>query len=265
MKKLKLTILIVMIVSLGLLFVGCNESVNPEGNWTLISIENNEISYTIADETLPNTISMYLEAKEEFSYSISGFSSVNTYAGLVNVEKNTVKVNPLAVTKMLGSEASQNVEDAYLPAVQEGGNISIQEKDGETILVLKNSKAGTTLEFKKTVLENTSWNLVMYNIENAVTEVPTVVENAYIGFAEDGSIHGNTGTNQLMGTFEYTKDGSLTFEKMGMTRMAAMDEDAYQFEVRIMELYSQVVAFSISGSQLTLSNDSGETVLVFKR
>lgn len=265
MKKLKSAIFIVMIVALGLLFVGCNESVNPEGNWTLISIKNNENSYSIEDETLPGTISMYLEAKGENSYSISGFAGVNTYAGLVDVEKKAVVVNPLAVTKMLGPESSHTVEDAYLAAVQEGGKISIQEKDAEIILILKNSKLGTTLEFKKTVLENTSWNLSMYNIGNAVTEVPSVVETAYIGFVEDGSIHGNTGTNQLIGTFEYEKDGSLTFGPMGMTRMAAMNEEAYQFEVRMMELYSQVATFSISGSQLTLANDAGETLLVFKR
>lgn len=263
MKTMKLILIVVMAFTFVILFTSCNEF-EPDGNWTLSSIETNEEFLSVADETLPNAISMFLTKGEENAYAISGFAGVNTYVGSTEVVKNDVVVNPLAVTRMLGKENVQNVEDIYLDILQAGGKISIKEGE-DTVLVLKNSKNKTSLEFKKTLLENTSWNLVMYNVKDAVTNIPLAGENAYIGFAADGSIHGNTGTNQIMGTFEYTKDGALKLGPMGMTKMAASDEEAYHFEVRLMELYEQVSAFSISGSQLTLSNDAGETLLVFKR
>lgn len=264
MKNLKTIMLLVAVMSVGILFTSCNEEVQPEGNWTLISIENDNLSFSVEEGNLDETVSMFLSLKEDGTYSISGFSGVNSFSGNATLEKNEITVSPLGVTMMMGTPESQNIEDAFLAAVQAGGKLSADEEDGEMILVVK-TENDAELKFKKTILENTTWDLVMYNVGNAVTNLPSVVSNVNIGFANDNSIFGNTGTNQIMGSFEYTKEGSLTLGAMGMTRMAAMNEEAYQFEVRLMELYSQVTKYSINGSSLTLSNDAGETLLVFEK
>ncbi len=265
MTKLKTSIILAVVLAFGILFTSCNEDIKPEGNWTLISVEDKENSFSIADGSLTETVSLFLSLTKDGSYAISGFAGVNTYAGSATFEKNEITVNPLALTMMMGTDEAQKIENSFLAAVQAGGKIKVKNDGDETILVLENSKAKTSLEFKKTILENTSWDLVLYNIENAVTNLPEAVSNVTIGFAADNSIYGNTGTNQIIGDFEYTKDGSLTFGPMGMTRMAAINEDAFKFEVRLMELYSQVKKYSINGAQLTLSNDAGETLLVFAK
>ena len=267
MKNLKSLIIIAMIVCLGIVFTSCSEDLNTEGSWTLTSITANGVEMAVADGTLPGTISMFLEkdAADEDGYVISGFAGVNSFMGSVNIAKSTITVSPLGVTKMLGSKALQNVEDIFLVALQEGGTVSIKEDGDQVLLGFESAEKKTYLEFKKTLLENTAWNLVMYNMGYAITNIPAIVETVTIGFSEDGKVHGTTGTNQITGTYECSSDESIAFGPLATTRMAAVNEEAFHFETRLMELYAQVTTFSISGSKLTFLNDKGEVLLVFEK
>ncbi|MFN3408885.1 MAG: META domain-containing protein [Limisphaerales bacterium] len=61
---------------------------------------------------------------------ISGHAGVNRFSGSLRVEGETLKVGPLAATRMAGSPAAMEREAKYLGALE---SISRLERDGDTL------------------------------------------------------------------------------------------------------------------------------------
>ncbi len=262
---MKKTVLLAQLFAVTILFTSCQEDMNIEANWTLIAIEDANTNLSFNDGTLTTTVTMYVDMQDEAIYKIAGFSGVNNFNGTVTRDKNSITVSPLAVTMMMGIEAAQKAEDMFLKTLQEGGKLSTKETDNGTVLQIENSKNETTLQFIQTVLENTVWNLSMYNVGNAVTNVPASVSGVNIGFSTDGKVYGSTGVNQMMATYEYTEDGAITISAVGITRMAAPNQEVRDFEMKLLELLEQVAIFEMSGDRLTFRNANEETMLVYSR
>ncbi len=251
-------------VAMAVLFSACVEEVNPEATWTLVSLNDGEMKVNKENGSLMQSVSMRLETQEENMYGISGFSGVNHFNGSVTIDGNKMTVeSPFAVTMMMGADEAQKVEDSFLRTVQGGGTLSVKETTEGTMLTIKNTKNGTELQFIQTILENTTWNISMYNVGTAVTTVPASVEGVTLGFSEDGKVFGTTGANQLMGTYEYTDTGDLKLSALGITRMAAKNQEVRDFETALVQLLSEVSSFDISGNTLTLRNASGASLLVY--
>ncbi len=105
----------------------------------------------------------------------------------------------------------------------------------------------------------------MYNIGNAVTNVPSSVQGVALAFSDDGKVYGSTGVNNLMGSYSFNANGALSLSALGTTRMAAPNEEVRDFEMRLLMLLEEVASFEISSNVLTLRSGTGETLLVYNR
>ncbi len=261
MKKMMVAICIIV----SFFIISCTEDGNPEATWTLVSIDEKEQDYEREDGTLKGTITISLMKRSETEYGITGFSGVNHFNGVATISGRNLSVSPLAVTMMIGAPENQMLEDRFLKILQEGGRLSFEKDDGEMYLTIENKGNNTELEFVQTLLENTAWNISMYNVGNAVTNVPSSVAGVSLAFSADGKVYGSTGANNIMGTYAFTKEGSLSFGTLGTTRMAAPNQETRDFEVALLQLLEEVTMFDMSGDTLTLRSDTGETLLVYKK
>lgn len=266
MKLSRNFILVICAISFSFVFMGCKEDVDIGANWTLVSLGADGTILSTQDESLTQTLTLFAEPEsDDGMYLISGFSGVNHFNGTFTMDGETAQVGPLAVTMMMGPEGDAKMESIFLAALQNGGMVSITEENGQTFLTISNGETNSSLVFMQTLLENTAWNLSMYNMGNAVTNIPEGIEGASIAFSMDGKVFGSTGINRLSSTYTFTPDGSITFSMPTLTRMAAPSEELAAFEMLQVELLEQAVLYQLSGSTLTLRNAAGETVLVYEK
>lgn len=82
----------------------------------------------------------------------------------------------------------------------------------------------------------------------------------YLGFADDGQLHGNATVNQIMGS--WTLDGSqLMLDRLGSTRMAGPPQQMAQ-ERRFMAALELVAAVQAdSAGQVTIVARDGSSIL----
>jgi heat shock protein HslJ len=83
--------------------------------------------------------------------------------------------------------------------------------------------------------------------------------SAFIHFAVDGSINGNTGCNNFFGTLTSTDDG-ISMGEVGATRMACPPE-IMQRETDFLEALQATSQFELSGNTLKLLDGDGEILM----
>lgn len=106
-----------------------------------------------------------------------------------------------------------------------------------------------------TDLDGTEWNLVEMNGE----AIPEDVEIT-IAFSE-GQISGQSACNRYFAG--YTQEGTtLTLEPAGNSNMYC--DGLMDFEADYLQALSEVKSFDVNSDTLTLKNESGEAILVFK-
>ena len=99
-----------------------------------------------------------------------------------------------------------------------------------------------------------TWMLTEVGGEPAV---PTAL--ATLTFSDDGTVGGNTGCNDF--TTSYEVDGSsLTVTQPAAATLRACEEPLMNQETSVFEALAATTEFSISGSELQLIGDSGETL-----
>lgn len=246
--------------------MGCNENTNIGANWTLVSVTADGTPLSTEDGSLTQTLTLFVAHEPDSTdFQISGFSGVNNFMGTFTMNDKTAQVSPLVATMMMGPESDVKTESVFLAALQNGGTVSLEEKNDGIFLTIENKETNTSLVFKQTLLENTAWNLTMYNIGNAVTSIPTDIEGASIAFAPEGKLYGSTGVNRISGAYTFAPDGKITVSTVALTRMAAPNEEAAKFEMLQVELLEQAVFYGINGTTLTLRNSDGETLLVYEK
>jgi len=110
-------------------------------------------------------------------------------------------------------------------------------------------------------LEGTSWVLSSYT-DSSGTSVDAVAKPpATLSFTAD-AVSGSTPCNNFSGT--YKSDGSsLTIELGPMTAKACTDDAGNKQEAAITTNMANVASFSIDGSDLTLKDKSGATLLEY--
>lgn len=251
-------------IAISVIFMSCSET-DIAANWTLISVTANDTTFSTGDESLTQPLTLFATPEGEATYRISGFSGINHFNGTLTMDGRTAQVGTLAGTMMMGTAEDAKLESTFLIALQNGGKVSAKEKDGETFLTITNKNYDSSLMFKKTILENTAWNLSMYNTNNAVTNIPEGIDGANLTFAPEGALYGSTGVNNIIASYTFTNDGDIVISTVGLTRMAAPNEEMATFEMRQVELLEQAATYQINGSTLTLQNADGETLLVYEK
>lgn len=105
-------------------------------------------------------------------------------------------------------------------------------------------------------LDGTEWGLFEVNGE----AIPEGVE-INIAFSE-GQISGQSACNRYFAGYEL-EGAKLTFDSAGSTQMYC--EGLMDLEGDYLQTLSEVKSFELSGDTMTMKNESGEAILVFRK
>ena len=267
MKKLS-SIFIALVIILSIF--GCNEDYSKTTtDWNLIKIEKDGKILSAENGNFPEKITANLSINKhhedkDFNYQISGFSGVNNYSAQAFLEKGKITVENIITTMMAGDDEASALESEYLQILSKGGNFSFETTEGNTNLIIRNKNEKTVLVFREIKLENTSWNLTFYNDGLAVVSVDEPLqEKITLGFGGGQQLFGNAAVNSFASNYEASDDGELSFGSIITTRMAGPAE-MMELEAKIIDLLSKVQAYEVSGKNLTLKDENGTTLLVYK-
>jgi heat shock protein HslJ len=111
-----------------------------------------------------------------------------------------------------------------------------------------------------TPLEGTLWKLTQY-LGPGNTQVPALAAAAPTGVLQGGVIAGSTGCNQYTGT--YTLNGTRLSIEPGATTLRACPEPIMTQEQVFLAALRTVTGYTITGTQLVMTNAAGSAALTF--
>jgi heat shock protein HslJ len=138
-------------------------------------------------------------------------------------------------------------DDAAL--VIDGATLTIGS--GERALIYRASAPEPNL-----ALRGTTWSLTTV-IDGETAS--TTAAGAWIRIEGDGSVTGHTGCNQFFGTY----DDENGFGRLGLTKMACLDEAVANQERLVVAVLEALPLVTVDGSTLTIASADG-TALVFE-
>lgn len=110
-------------------------------------------------------------------------------------------------------------------------------------------------------LVGTAWTLASINATGTETPVASG-STVTLEFGADGRAGGDGGCNTYGGGYQ-VQGNTLTFEQMVSTLMACADNAVTQQEQTYLRLLETVETFSVEDGELTLYDETGQSVLVF--
>lgn len=138
--------------------------------------------------------------------------------------------------------------------------------DGDTLLLLDDA-GDTVLEYGAGVsdLEGTTWTATGVNNGQGALVSTETIDQAFITFGDDGAISGTGGCNQITGTVALTPpDGFEITDELGTTLRACADPALDEQEQQFLAALRAATTYEVSGSTLTLRDDSGAMQLTFR-
>jgi heat shock protein HslJ len=201
--------------------------------------------------------------------TVFGSGGCNNFTGGYTIDGDQIAIGPLAMTMMfcVEPEGVMDQEMAFGAAMQSAATFSIQGDQ----LELRTADGALAVSFvamgpvvaepaeAEVTLEGPIWQLTGYLDANGAQAAAEA--EATIRF-EDGQAGGNAGCNRFFTA--YTVDGNqLTFGQGGSTMMAC-EEPAMSQEQAFLANLALVASYQIAGSQLTLLDANGATVLAFE-
>lgn len=106
-----------------------------------------------------------------------------------------------------------------------------------------------------------SWRLVSLTLDGAPVDL-TTARPITLEIGEDTNVGGSSGCNSFFGNLEFKTDAQVVPGVFGGTEMAC--ETGMEVEAAYMNALSRVDSYKYSDSELTLSGESGQIVLVFQ-
>jgi len=229
-----------------------------DGPWQLISF-NNGNGMESNQTTAKIVVTFGADGK------VSGNAGCNNFNGAYEVDGDKITVGPLAATEMACAEPEgvMDTENAFLQALNNaatftitGDALTIFDKDGSKLLVFTLAKPVT--------LSSTPWRLQSFNNGKGGMESNLATEKITAIFGEDGKVAGNAGCNNYSGS--YKVDGeNITIGPLAATRkMCAEPEGVMETESAFLDNMSNAATFSIENESLTLFDQAGKKLLIFK-
>jgi heat shock protein HslJ len=196
---------------------------------------------------------------------VSGNSGCNTYSGGYEVTGNTLKVGPLASTRMFCEKPAgvMEQEQQYLAALQKA---AIYEIAGDT-LTIRDASGATQVMAKVSTqagLPGTAWDVVNYN--NGKQAVVSLIAGTKISLniGKDGRLNGNAGCNTYNGAYE-ASGKALTVGPLVSTQMACIaPEGIAEQEQQYLTALQNAATYEIAGDTLTIRDASGAMQVVAK-
>jgi heat shock protein HslJ len=214
----------------------------------------------LADD-VPDTAVVSLEFADG---QVSGRSACNSYFGGYTADDDgSLSLDALGGTEMACEEPLMTLEAAYLSALGAVTSFSVTPSSGATLELVG---PDTTLSFFEEVppeplpLIGTEWDLGSLYSGDTVSSTLAGTQ-VTMTLADDGTVSGWAGCNTYSGA--YTLDGDvLTFGPLATTKMACADDVMAQ-EAAFLSAMTEVAGSAIEGTQLTLVDGSGTSLLGF--
>jgi len=106
-----------------------------------------------------------------------------------------------------------------------------------------------------------SWRLTSLTVDGTPVDL-TTAKPITLEIGDDTNVGGSSGCNAFFGNLEFKSDGTLVPGVFGGTEMAC--DTGMEVESAYLKALSQVDTYKYSDSELTLSGNNGQTVLVFQ-
>jgi heat shock protein HslJ len=197
--------------------------------------------------------------------SITGSAGCNNYFGKYEVDGNTIKIGPLASTKMACAEPTgiMEQEDAFLIALQSATTFQITGDQ----LVLHNADGSRAVDFLTGIsqtLEGSSWELLSitgYDGELTTAKADTPIS---LVFDQSGNLSGFSGCNQYSGG--YTVNGSeIKIGPLVSTQMACLSPaNVMELESKYLASLQAAASFQFVNGTLILHDAEGKQLLEFQ-
>jgi heat shock protein HslJ len=195
--------------------------------------------------------------------TVSGSVPVNRYRATYVRNGERLTIGPATRTLMAGPAAAMAAEDAYLRLLEsvasfvvEGDRLALRDQRGDPILEYEPAPSGL-------LALDGPWRIQAIRRGDGVVLVRPGSDAALTFDAEQGSVSGSTGVNQLSGRAQ-VHDGRVTLGPFRMTRMAGPPE-AMDEEQDLLRGLEDAVGFDLEPEQLRLLDADGGTLVVLVR
>lgn len=115
------------------------------------------------------------------------------------------------------------------------------------------------------VVEEKYWKLIELGDLKFAVDEEQFREPHFILHGTDSRITGNTGCNNMMGSYELSDvdgtKGNISFSQLASTRMACMD---IEYEQDYLNVFSDAKSYSVEGGKLTMLNGDSEVIALFE-
>ncbi len=102
-------------------------------------------------------------------------------------------------------------------------------------------------------LSNTYWKLT--EIEGSQVTVKDETKEPHFVLKINQNISGNTGCNELYGTYSSSKD-NIKFTDIATTKMACLDPDFFSVEIKFLNVLKSAANYKITSDTLELYKDN---------
>lgn len=197
--------------------------------------------------------------------SITGSAGCNNYFGKYEVDGNTIKIGPLASTKMACAEPTgiMEQETAYLIALESAATFQITGDQ----LVLFNADGSRAVDYlagKSQSLEGSSWELL--SITGYDGDLTTAKDNTPITllFDQSGNVSGYSGCNQFSGGYQ-VNGSEIKIGPLISTQMACLDPaSVMELESKYLSSLDAAGSFQLTNESLILQDAEGTQLLEFR-
>jgi heat shock protein HslJ len=214
-------------------------SVDLDGSWVLV--EGSHDGQPIAPPA-GSSVTLNIDGTE-----IGGTSACNHYGGTMERDGGSITIGALSMTEMACDEPIMALESAYLAAL---ASVTAATRAGDTLTL---TGPGTELAFEivppeaDAELTGTAWVLESLVSGDAVS---SVMGEATLTLADDGTLSGSTGCRSFSG--DYEADGTtLVIGDLAVDLRACDETNAAQDEAVLAVLGSDPT-FTIEGARLSL-------------
>jgi heat shock protein HslJ len=236
-----------------ILLVGACSGASGGTGGTIEGVTWNLTSYDVAGTSTPVPADVFVDARFAAGL-VAGSSGCNTYSGTATVSGSTLKVGPLAGTRMACQGPATDVETAYLGHLGKATSftatadaLTIYDPDGKASLVYAAGPANPLIG---------DWVVTGYNNGAGGVVSPAIGTTLTATFTAD-MVSGSSGCNTFTGS--YTLDGiNVTIGPLASTMMAC-EQPAMDQETAFLTALQTPSSVEQHGASVWLRDSNGAT------
>ena len=218
-----------------------------DGTWTLQELRDTTGTTRFGGLEAPTLRLLGTGISTAEGTQVSGFTGCNTFKTTAVFTAKTLKLRPIATTKMACPEPQLALEQRYL-RVLAGARVYVRQG---TKLTLTTGQARVVFVYGSEASRRlvATWRLV-----GTQGNTPPKVT-----FSADGRITGSSGCNTFMGRYD-VDDQALSVGPLASTRRACATSELQVQEQRFLQELQQVTRLEVNGALLTLVTRDGTRV-----